>query len=364
MAWVDGGRGAWEWRDETGQLQPGPMPSEPPPSAQRQQAPAAASAPPEPTKTEQRQAFSDSWYQGIVQPVVDQVNDLRQFYGQQATSALAGATAPRRADLRTPDAVAGFGLDNTRIEGAGELDPYRQDREAALRDMRTLLDRSLSMPGAELLSAQDRELLAAEYADQAEQRALSAGRSVAGGLAAVQQGVEQAMDLRPQLEQQSGAQAREEARAINADRMAAFRTELDRINAASGVTQQIGTTATAAFGQEAEIRVQQANLGLGVMQELGRLTGVELELDQRQRENLGRLATDIMQLDLQAMGLAADQQMAFFDQIVRMYGIDQQTYAAIRQAAISKQVGPLDVMQLVGGVLSGGFSIGAAAVRR
>lgn len=313
------------------------------------------------TSQDSKQQFSDSWYGGIVQPVVQEQDDFQNWLRGTTGSLLAGATSGRRADLMTPEQVTGFGVDNTRIDSGGQLDPYREDRAAAAADMRGLLDRIYSAPAVELMSDAERAQLAAEYEDRAFQSQLAAGRSAAGGLAGVQAGVQAAAEMRPQLSREAGAMAREEARAINQDRMNLFRSELDRATTASGVTQQIGQMAGQAFDQEANIRTAQAQLGLGLTQELGRMTGVELQLDQQQRENLGRMASDAMNLDLQSMKLSADQQMAFFDQIVRMYGIDQATYAAIRSASIQKQIGPLDILQMIGSVAGAGATIGMLA---
>lgn len=386
MAWVDNGAGQWVWEGivtETGLPE---QPDYPAPSSgrsARNNVPAASpeldarakqsfeqNATPEQkaavaaansTSQDPRKATQDSWYSGIVQPNVDELNTMQEWLRGTRGTMLAGATAPRRAGLATPDDVANFGLQNTQIEGGGQLDPFREDRAAAQQDMRDLLGRIYGEPSVALMSPEERQQLAAEYEDRAMQQQLSVGRSAAGGLAGVQAGVQAATEQRPVISREAGAQAREESRAINADRMSQFRSELDRATTAAGVTQQIGQAATSAFGQEADIRVQQASLGLGVTQELGKMTGVELELDQRQRENMGRLATDVMKLDLQSMELSMDQQMAFFDQVVRMYGIDQATYAAIRTASIQQQIGPLDVLQMIGSVVGAGATIGAAA---
>lgn len=315
------------------------------------------------------QAFSDTWMQGTLEPLTRDINNYRGGLRQDADDAMSGAFSGRREDLMTPEQIAADAERRSRID-QGTLDPYREQRSIANAEMKGLLDRIYSTPSVQALSPEERRALAAEYEDRAMQQQLSVGRS-AGSLAGIQQGIEGAMEQAPQLAQAAQSSARAEASSILADRNAQFRSELDRYAQASGVTQQLGGMANQAFGDESQLAVQQAQIGLGVSQELARMTGVELELDQRQRENLGRLASDLESLDLQAMNLTQQAQQQFMDAIVKMYGIDQATYAAIRAASISNGSSALqtfatiaNVVATVGGVVAGavvGGPAGAAA---
>lgn len=305
------------------------------------------------------QQFSDSWYAGTVAPLVRDLGAFSDRVNARADTAFGGATEPRRSNLMTPEQIAADAERRSRID-QGALDPLREQRSIANAEMKGLLDRIYSTPSVQALSPEERRALVAENEDRAMQQQLSVGRS-AGSLAGIQQGIEGAMEQAPQLAQAAQASARAEASSILADRNTQFRSELDRYAQAAGVTQQIGGMANQAFGDEAQLAVQQAQIGLGVTQELSRMTGLELELDQRQRESLGRLTADLEQLDLGAMQLNQQAQAQFMDAIVKMYGIDQATYAAIRTAAMSKQIGPLDVLSMIGGVIAGGASVGAAA---
>lgn len=196
---------------------------------------------------------------------------------------------------------------------------------------------------------------------------LALARSAAGGPGAVSDALMNAQAQAPELQAQATQQAV---------------TEMDQRRAAAGdIATSIGNiqnTATSTAGQVAgqitnaelgkrqqDIGIAQANQGAAVtvLQEVARLTGTELELDQRNQELIGQMARDMAAQSFNWASLGVQAQQAYFAQMIQMYGIDKNFEAQIEAIAANKSIGPLDVFNGIVGVVGAAAGVGAAAIK-
>ncbi len=174
---------------------------------------------------------------------------------------------------------------------------------------------------------------------------LALARSAAGGPGAVQEAMRHAQDAAPEL-QAAAAQA-------------ATGETLQRLNAAGGVAQGVGTTALQGRGQDVQVAAQNQQAATALMQSVSSLTGQQLQLDQQNQELLGQMARDLAAQDFNWGQLNAQQQQAEFDRWVKTYGIDANIAAQLAIAAKASDKGIMDYAIPIIGSLA---QLGAAAL--
>jgi hypothetical protein len=86
--------------------------------------------------------------------------------------------------------------------------------------------------------------------------------------------------------------------------------------------------------QEAGLRTQYATQFQQGMQQI---MGVNLQMDQQQRDRLGQMAIDAERLGLDWAALAESERAADLDRVLAYYGIDQQTRVALKQTSAQKR---------------------------
>jgi hypothetical protein len=194
---------------------------------------------------------------------------------------------------------------------------------------------------------------------------LALARSAAGGPGAVSDALNSAMQAAPELQ----ATATQQAVAEMDQRRAAagnLATSIGNIqnNATSNAGQVAGQITNAELGKrQQDIGIAQANQGAAttVLQEVSRLTGTQLELDQRNQELIGQMARDMAAQSFNWASLSVQQQDAYFSRLVQTYGIDKNFEAQLRAIAAQKSIGAIDVFNGIVGLIGGAATIGAAA---
>jgi hypothetical protein len=231
--------------------------------------------------------------------------------------------------------------------------------ERATNDARSVLDRLLNGPNT-----------AARLGSQTLRSQLAVARSAAGGPGAVQEALRNAQFAAPELEAQAAQQATAEemqktqaagqvAGQLGTTALGAQQNETQRISAgaqaAAGAVQgQLGTR-----GQDIEIAKSNQTAASTVMADVARLTGTQLELDQRNQELLGQMARDAAAMKFNWGQLDAQTAEAEWDRWVKTYGIDQAAAAQIAAAAKANDKTAWDyIVPIIGAVAT----VGAAAV--
>jgi hypothetical protein len=180
---------------------------------------------------------------------------------------------------------------------------------------------------------------------------LALARSARGGPGAVQQAMSQAQQQAPELQAQATQSAVGE--------------ELSRLNAAGNVAGNFAQAALGARGQDVQIAQSNQNAGLQVKDMITRLTGTQLELDQRNQELIGQLARDLAATEFQWASLSAEQASKALEYYLQVYGIDKNYAAQLKALEQSGKITSKDILNgiigiagaagsVVGGALAGG----------
>jgi hypothetical protein len=165
----------------------------------------------------------------------------------------------------------------------------------------------------------------------------------------VQDALNAAQQQAPQLQAQASQQAVSEENA--------------RLAQAGNVASNFAQAALGARGQDVQIASENTRAATSMVGEINKLAGVQLQLDQQNEQFMGQMARDWAQLDFDFSKMAVDQQEAWFDRQVQMYGIDQQVAAQMKAIAAQEGIGPADWFNGIVGVLGGGATLGAAAIK-
>lgn len=227
------------------------------------------------------------------------------------------------------------------IGGAPQVDLGLADRrlgeyQESLGMSREVIDRLLNGPntanaiGARVLENQ-----------------LAVARSARGGPGAVQQATSAALRQAPELQAQAAQQAQQE--------------ELAKLTAAGNVASNFAQAALGARGQDVNIAGQNVQSGLAVKDMVTRLTGTQLELDQRNTELIGQMARDLAALQFDWASLSAQQASAALDRYLQIYQIDTNYRAQIKALEAAGKINSKDILNGIVGVVGAAAGIGAAA---
>lgn len=173
--------------------------------------------------------------------------------------------------------------------------------------------------------------------DQVLSNQLALGRSSPGGIGNVQAGVKAAMGAAPQLQQQAN--------------QASIQEQIARAGAATGAAQIYAGVAQGTADRAVRIGEANQNAANTVLQTMTSKYGQELNFTTEQRGQLGQLARDFYNNQVQFANMDLQQQMASWDAMVRTYGIDATLKAAMEQIAAQENIGPLDAFKLVLGAV-------------
>lgn len=176
---------------------------------------------------------------------------------------------------------------------------------------------------------------------------LAVARSARGGPGAVQQAMSQAIAQSPELQAQAAQQAQQE--------------ELAKLTAAGNVASNFAQAALGARGQDVNIAGQNVQSGLAVKDMVTRLTGTQLELDQRNTELIGNMARDLAALQFDWASLDAQTASQALDRYLQIYGIDANYRAQIKAIEAAGKITSKDILNGIIGVVASGASVGAAA---
>jgi hypothetical protein len=211
--------------------------------------------------------------------------------------------------------------------------------QEALGMSREVLDRLLNGPS-----------VAEKVGSRALENQLAVARSARGGPGAVQDALNAAQQQAPMLQAQASQQAVSE--------------QNQNLATAGNVASSFAQAALGARGQDIQIESENTRAATTLMQEITKLTGTQLQLDQQNEQFIGQMARDWAQLDFDFSKMAVDQQEAWFDRQVQIYGIDQQVAAQMKAIAAQEGIGPADWFNGIVGILGAGATVGAAAIDR
>lgn len=286
------------------------------------------------------QANHDSWQQRQVlaqtvqqttPPTMGDANAQGYDAGQSGVNqAFAGQNQNTIAGQQTPT------VDTTQTDAA------RIARDAALADQRRVLEATLNT-GVDPVEQKALEQRAFEQGLTNANTVASNARGGAGAVAASRMQVNQQM---PQLAGQAASSAA-------ASETALLNSRIQRASTAGNIANTIGQTATGAFGQEATLATDTAQVGLQTIDRVIADTGQHINASLQVQQQLGAMINDLNQLGLNYAQLDEKTQESIMDDLTKRYGIDAATYAAIKTASIAKKKGPLDWLVGIGSTVSG-----------
>jgi hypothetical protein len=173
--------------------------------------------------------------------------------------------------------------------------------------------------------------------DQALSQQLALGRSSPGGIGNVQAGVKSAMGAAPQLQAQT--------------QQAVLQEQQTRAAAATGAANIYAGVAQGTADRETRIAESNQNAANNVLTTMTQKYGMDLNFSTEQRAQLGQLSRDFFNNQAQFAQMDVQQQIAAWDNITKIYGIDATLKAAMEQIAAQENIGPLDAFKLVlGGI--------------
>src|SRR5690606_37024633 len=176
---------------------------------------------------------------------------------------------------------------------------------------------------------------------------LALARSARGGPGAVQQAMATAQQGAPELQAQAAESARQE--------------EMQRLTAAGNVASNFAQAALGARGQDIDIAKKNVDAATAFTGMIANLTGIQLELDQRNQELLGQLARDVAATGSDYAQLDAQMASAELDRLRKRYGIDEQTRVQIMAIEAEGKITAKDILNGAVGIIGSAAGIGAAA---
>lgn len=245
-------------------------------------------------------------------------------------------TAPSKVETAADQATSALGP-------APQVDMGVADRrlgeyQEALGMSREVIDRLLNGPST-----------ATRLGSQVLRNQLALARSAGGGPGAVQQAFSQAQQQAPELQATATEQARQE--------------ELSKLTAAGNVASNFAQAALGARGQDVNIAGKNVDAGLQIKDMVTRLTGTQLELDQRNTELVGQMARDLAALQFDWASLTEQQASAALDRYLQIYQVDANYRAQIQALQAQGKITAKDVFNGIVGVVgaAGGVAAGALA---
>lgn len=291
-----------------------------------------------------QQSAHDQWAQAQTLTATAQAQTAPTLADAQAQGFATGNIADARTDNRDPNVVAGRAapaIDTT------QTDQARIMRDQALADQRRVLEQTLSLKVDPL----EQQALQQRYQERGLATANTLAANARGGAGAAAAARGMAIQQTPQIAGQAAEQARQEE-------LQAFNQRIQQASTAGGIASTIGQTATGAFGQEANLANDAAQVGLGVIDRITAETGMKISADVQQQQQLGGMIQDINHLGFNYAGLDVGVQQDIFDQIAASHHIDQQVAGQIKAIAEQKKKGVMDYFM---GLLGAGEQAAGAA---
>lgn len=291
------------------------------------------------------------------------------YGGVSAESGEVAKGAPAPVQTAASAAAAALGPAPTVDMGLADRNLGKLDESLAAN--KEVLDKALAGPDQSGSRAVLDELLNGEstaqrLGAQTLKAQLAMAKSAAGGPGAVADAFLNAQNTAPEIQ----AQATQQAVAERQQRLTAAGGVASGISAteneATSIAGNVGANITnAELGrrqQDVQIAQKNTDAATTVLGEVSRLTGTQLELDQRNKELIGQMARDMAAQDFNWAQLSAQQQDAYFNRLVQTYGIDKNFEAQIKAIAAQKSIGAIDVFNGVMGLVGGAATVGAAAL--
>jgi hypothetical protein len=207
----------------------------------------------------------------------------------------------------------------------------RATRDQALADQRRVLEKSLNLG----IDPTEQKALQQRFQERMIAGANTVAANARGGAGAVAAARQQVINQTPALAGQAAEQARSEELQL-------FNSRVQAAQTAGGIASTIGQTATGAFGQEAGLATQTAQIGLQAIDRINAETGMKIAADQQQQQLLGTMLQDVWQLGVNYAQLDVGTQEKVFDEIAASHHIDQQTAGQLKAIAKQKQKGVMD----------------------
>lgn len=292
-----------------------------------------------------QQSAHDQWaqQQTLAATGTNYAQNAPTLQGAQAQGFGTTNIADARTDNRDPNVVAGRAapsIDTT------QTDQARIARDQALADQRRVLEQTLSLKVDPL----EQQALQQRYQERGLATANTLAANARGGAGAVAAARGMAIQQTPQIAGQAAEQARQEE-------LQAFNQRIQQASTAGGIASTIGQTATGAFGQEAGLANDAAQVGLGVIDRITAETGMKISADLQQQQQLGGMIQDINHLGFNYAGLDVGVQQDIFDQIAASHHIDQQAAAQIKAIAEQKKKGVMDYIMGAFGAVEGAAGV-------
>ena len=224
-------------------------------------------------------------------------------------------------------------------------DEARGYQREGLQQQRQLLQKMLGF---------DEKQFATQYADQALSRQIAAGRSAGGGYAGQQAGMFAAMEQAPQLY----AEGQRQASALGNQRLQMAET------AAKG----FGDLGTMTRGQDEQRAQFESNLGLSIADSVSRLTEGNVQMNDRDSQQMAEIWMDFAKLQSVYAGMTSEEQLAWWQTETARRGQDKNFEAILAQLKAGGEISSKDLIgglfQLGGGLVSAGGTMGAAYINR
>lgn len=223
-------------------------------------------------------------------------------------------------------------VDQTQIADA------RATRDLALADQRRVLERALNLAPDPV----EQQAFQQRFFERGLSNANTIASNARGGAGAVAAARNQVINQTPRMMGEAAEQAQ------NAE-LQAFNQRVAAASTAGNIANTIGQTATNAFGQETNLAVDTAQVGLQAIDRIQAETGMKINADLQQQQQLGTMLQDIFQLGYNYAALDVGTQTKIFDEISESHHIDQQTAAQLKAIAAQKKQGVMDyVMGFLG----------------
>lgn len=249
---------------------------------------------------------------------------------------LSGAPGQAPSKVETAADQAGDALGATPRVDMGVADRRLGEYQESLGMSREVIDRLLNGPST-----------AERLGSQVLRSQLAMARSAAGGPGAVQQAFSAAQQQAPELQATATEQARQE--------------EMQKLTAAGTVASNFAQAALGARGQDVNIAGKNVDAGLQMKGLISQLSGVQLELDQKNTELMGQMARDLAAMQFDWASLTAQQADAALDRYLQIYGIDANIRAQMSQLKQSQKITGKDILNGIVGVVGAGATIAATA---
>jgi hypothetical protein len=224
-------------------------------------------------------------------------------------------------------------------------DEARGYQREALQQQRSLLERMLGF---------DADQYASRYADQALSRQIAAGRSAGGGYASQQAGMMAALEQGPALYAEGARQA--------------SALETQRLQGAQAVAKTFGDIATMTRGQDEQRSQFESNLGLSIADSVARLTEGNVQMNDRESQQMAQIWMDFAKLQSVYEGMTSDEQLAWWQNETARRGQDKNFEAIMANLKASGSISSKDLIgglfQLGGGLITTGGTLGAAYIGR